>query len=119
VTAIERALGHRIQQAEGRHHGAGRQHLDLELAAGHVVDLFCEVERVFVEDVLARPGALEAQLRRSLRRGDHRHAQGRDGCAASCVAEELAAGRNCLIGHLVFLFHRMSPVLFFSRCESN
>ena len=52
---------HRIQQLEGRHHGAGGQHVDLEAAARHVVDLLGVVERVFVEDVLGRPGALASQ----------------------------------------------------------
>ena len=28
VAAVERALGHRVEQAERRHHGAGGQHLD-------------------------------------------------------------------------------------------
>ena len=61
VAAVQRALGHRVEQAEGRHHRAGGQDLDLQFAAGHVVDLLGEVERVLVEDVLRRPGALEAQ----------------------------------------------------------
>ena len=70
VAAVERALGHRLEQAEGRHDGAGRQHLDLEIAAGHVVDLLGEVERVLVEDVLRRPGALPAHADRTLRLDD-------------------------------------------------
>ena len=43
VTAVEHALGDRIEQLERRHHGAGGQHFDLEIAAGHVVDLLGEV----------------------------------------------------------------------------
>ena len=35
----------------GGHNGAGRKDLDLEIAAGHVVDALAEVERVFVEDI--------------------------------------------------------------------
>ena len=78
VAAVERALGHRFEQAEGRHHGAGRQHLDLEIAAGHVVDLLGEVERVFVEDVLRRPGALPAHADRALRLDDGGGGDGSD-----------------------------------------
>ncbi len=61
VPAVQRALGHRFEQAEGRDHRAGGQDFDLQFAAGHVVGLLGEVERVLVEDVLRRPGALEAQ----------------------------------------------------------
>ena len=60
VAAVERALGHGVEQAERRHHRARRQHLDLDVAPGHVVDLLGEVVRVLVEDVLGRPGALPA-----------------------------------------------------------
>ncbi len=63
VAAVERALRHRVEQAERRHHGAGGQHLDLEVAAGHVVDLLGVVERVLVEDVLRRPRRLPAHAR--------------------------------------------------------
>ena len=61
VAAVERALVDRLEQLERRHHRAGGQHLDLQAAAGHVVDLLGEVVGVLVEDVLRRPGALEAQ----------------------------------------------------------
>ena len=54
MAAVEHTLGDRVEQAEGRHHGARRQHFDLELAAGHVVDLLGVVECVFVENVLGR-----------------------------------------------------------------
>src|SRR6266542_3708456 len=60
MATVERALRHGVDQAEGRDHRAGRQHVDLEVAAGHVVDLLGEVERVLVEDVLLRPGAATA-----------------------------------------------------------
>src|SRR5436190_9837880 len=70
VAAIERAFGDRVKQAEGRNHGTSRQDLDLEIAAGHVVHLLREVERVLVEDVLRRPGALPAQAGRTLRLDD-------------------------------------------------
>ena len=95
VAAVERALGDRVEQAEGRHHGAGRQHLDLEVAAGHVVDLLGEVERVFVEDVLRRPGALPAHAGRSglaRRAGALRRTRGADGRGSAF--EEAAARRG-------------------------
>jgi hypothetical protein len=75
VTAVERALRYGVDEAERRDDGAGRQHLDLEVAARHVVDLLGEVERVLVEDVLLRPGALPAHGDRSLRFGDHRESE--------------------------------------------
>ena len=76
VTAVERALGHGVEQPEGRDDRARRQHLDLEVAARHVVDLLGEVERVLVEDVLLRPRALPAHGDGPLRLGDHREAEG-------------------------------------------
>src|SRR5205085_11061759 len=51
VTAIERSLRHGFQQAERRHDSARRQHLDPELATGHVVHFLREVERVLVKDI--------------------------------------------------------------------
>ena len=102
VAAVEHALRHRVEQAECRHHGAGRKHLDLEVAAGHVVDPLAEVERVFVEDVLRRPRALEAHADRPLRLDD---ARCRDGCRAGrerAGLQELAA---CNIG-CCFITHR-------------
>ena len=77
VAAVERALRHGVEQAEGRHHRAGGQHLDLEVAAGHVVDLLGEVERELVEDVLLRPGALPAHRGDPLRLDDMREAERR------------------------------------------
>ena len=80
VAAVERALRHGVEQAEGGNDGAGGQHLDLEIAAGHVVDLLGEVERVLVEDVLRRPGALPAHGDRArLPLGDHREPERRAG----------------------------------------
>src|SRR5690606_31287643 len=43
------------------HDRTGGQHLDLEFAAGHVVDFLGEVDRVLVDDVDSRPGTLESQ----------------------------------------------------------
>src|ERR1041384_3417012 len=92
VTAVERALGDRVEQAERRHDRAGRQHLDLEVAAGHVVHLLRVVERVLMEDVLLRPGALPAEADRALRLDDHRETER---CAAGRgtrgASQELAA----------------------------
>ena len=51
VAAIEHALGNGVEQLERRHDRTRRQHFDLEIAAGHIVDALAEVERVFVEDV--------------------------------------------------------------------
>ena len=76
VSAVQRALGDRFEQTEGRHHRAGGQDLDLEFAAGHVVDLLGEVQRVLVEDVLRRPGALEAQAGDGRRLGKCRRGHG-------------------------------------------
>ena len=52
VTAVEHALGDGVEQLKRRHDRTRRQHFDLEIAAGHVVDPLAEVEGVFVEDVL-------------------------------------------------------------------
>ena len=51
---------------------AGGQHLDLETAAGHVIDFFREILCVLVKNVLGRPGALKAPRCR-LGRADHGH----------------------------------------------
>ena len=99
VAAVERALVDRVEQLERRHHRAGGQHLDLQAAAGHVVDLLGEVLRVLVEDVLRRPGALEAQaggLRRATTIGAA-SAPARDG-AGGGVLQEAAARRRGLVG---------------------
>ena len=97
VAAVERALRHRIEQAEGGHHGAGRKHLDLEIAAGHVVDLLGVVEGVFVEDVLGRPGALPAHADRALRARDVRRGDGRCSPRGSHF-QEAAAARSLALG---------------------
>ena len=72
MAAVEGAFRDRIEQAKRRHHGAGRKHLDLEVAAGHVVDLLGVILGVFVENILGRPGALPAHADRALRAGDGR-----------------------------------------------
>ena len=97
VAAVERALRHRVEQAEGRHHRAGRKHLDLEVAAGHVVDLLGVVEGVFVEDVLGRPGALPAHADRALRARDARRGDGCGGARGGHF-QEAATARSLVLG---------------------
>ena len=99
VAAVERALRYRIEQAEGGHHRAGRQHLDLEIAAGHVVDLLGVVEGVFVEDVLGRPGALPAHADRALGARDVWRG---DGCCSACGGhfQKAATARSSALGRL-------------------
>jgi len=53
MTAVERAATHAIEQLERLDHRTGRQHFDLEVTAGHAVDLAGKIERVFVEMSLA------------------------------------------------------------------
>jgi hypothetical protein len=72
-------------------HGARGEHLDLELATGHVVNLLGEVAGVLVEDVLRRPGRLEAhrgRAGRGLAPADHRECE--RGCTGG-AREEIAA----------------------------
>ena len=104
MTAVERALGNRVQQSERRHDGTRGQHLDLEVAAGHVVHGLGIVQRVFVEDVLGWPCRLESHADRAgLALGDHRKTQrcARGRCAGRRL-QELAARRRCgrLLGHV-------------------
>ena len=97
MATVERALRDRVEQAEGRHDRAGRQHLDHEVAAGHVVDLLGEVLRVLVKDVLGRPGALPAHVDWRLRldhaRRRHRPRR-RYGRAAQELADAVFSRRN-------------------------
>src|SRR5262249_17234394 len=93
VTAVEHALGNGVEQLERRDDCACRQHFDLQIAAGHVVDPLAEVEGVFVEDVLRGPRALPAHTDWALRFYDGwRSYRGRRGHRGP--AEELAAGRS-------------------------
>jgi hypothetical protein len=108
VTAVERSLGDRVEQAEGRHHSAGRQHFDLQIAAGHVVDDLGVVLRVFVEDVLRRPGALPAHGDRALRLHDARRQNDGARSGYTSAVQELAAAGN---GFGLIGFHRFPPDL--------
>ena len=91
MAAVERAFRDRIEQAERRHHRAGGQDFDFQVAAGHVVDLLGEVECVLVEDVFRRPGALEAQAR-GLRTSQHGRGQRTGGaCGDRGIAKETTA----------------------------
>src|SRR5512144_2943720 len=96
MAAVEHALGDRVEQLERRHDRTRRQHFDLQVAAGHIVDPLAEVEGVFVEDVLRGPCALPAHadwaLRLDDRRGGYRRCRGHRG-----PAEELAAGLRGLL----------------------
>ena len=102
VAAVERALVHRVEQLEGRHHRAGGQHLDLQPAAGHVVDLLGEVGGVLVEDVLGRPGALEAQAD-GLRASTTIGAASAPAATAPVAAFEEAAARRRASGSVLLM----------------
>ncbi len=108
VAAVEHALRHRVEQLERGDDGAGGQHFDLQIAAGHIVDLFGEVDRVFVEDVLRRPGALPAHIDRAGRLHDVRRRDGGSRCdTKSSGLQKFAAacrGRARLI-----LLHEFLP----------
>jgi hypothetical protein len=99
VAGVQDAGVDGVLHLEGRHHGARGQHVELQLAAGHLVDALGVVLRELVEDVLGRPGRLELHghgLRpRDLRRGDDR------GAADGGGLQELAARRlgGAGIGH--------------------
>ena len=70
MSPVEGTLRHRVEHAESRHYRAGGQHLDLQVAARHLVDLLGVVERELVEDILLRPGALPAHRGNPLRLDD-------------------------------------------------
>ncbi len=112
VAAVEGALGDRVEQAEGRHHRAGGQHLDLEIAAGHVVHFFGEVEGVLVEDVLRAPGALPAEHDRPLGLGDQGESQrgrsGRHGREKASAGDLLLFFTDALLPHSMVLLPGLS-----------
>jgi len=89
MSAVERALGHCIQYGEGRHHGSRWQHFDLELPAGHVVHLLGEVEGVFMENILGRPGGLPTPAYRHLRLDDCRKLTAAAPAATAAVFKNL------------------------------
>src|SRR5207253_9885332 len=73
--------------------GARGQHVDLEVAARHVVHLLGEIESVLVEDVLLRPRRLPAHRDGPLGLDDRGEAQGgRAGSGQGRAREERAAG---------------------------
>jgi len=112
MAAVEGALADRIHHVEGLDDRAGRQHLDLEVAARHVVHFLRVVERVFVEDVLGRPGALPAHRDRpGLAIRDHRKSgDRRPGCGRRSGEEFATLGNP--EGRLdVFLVHLHPPIL--------
>src|SRR5258705_9599634 len=107
MAAVEHALGYGIEQAEGGHHGAGWKNFDLEVAAGHVVDLLGVIECVFVKNVLRRPGALPAHADRALRADDGRRGDGGGGAGRGHF-QEAAPGRGLVLG---WSRHGFLPVL--------
>src|SRR5262245_23023705 len=86
MAAVEGSLRYCIEQPKRRDHGAGREHLDLEVAAGHVVDLPGVVLGVFVENVFRWPRALPAHVDRAL--GAY-HVRGRYGRCSSGRGRDL------------------------------
>src|SRR5690606_41733029 len=102
VAAIERAGRNGVGQVERLADGARGQHLYLQLALSHVVDLACVVLRELVENVVGRPGALEAQRhRRALRAGNGRKTQGRGARYGRRAREETKAGRGGVVQGLL------------------
>src|SRR5689334_16596236 len=96
MTAVERSLRHGLQQPERRDNGTRGQHLDLELAAGHVVHFLREVERVLVKDIFRWPRRLPAHVDRALRLGNHWEPEGGDARRGTAGGtKELAALRCC------------------------
>src|SRR5690606_35253328 len=105
VAAVQGPLADRIDQVESLDHRSGRQHFDLQIAAGHVVHLGGEVHGVFVEDVLRRPGALPAHGNGSLRLHHRGESERRGTCTRrSGAGDELATGYD---GRLLLLFHTL------------
>ncbi|MNT36598.1 hypothetical protein D3C72_1726950 [compost metagenome] len=92
MAAVQRPGRHRIQQVEGLDHGAGGQHFDLQLAAGHLVDLGRVVAGELVEDVVGGPGALEAEGDGCILRPGDRGESKRRGPGDGSARDELAAG---------------------------
>ena len=96
MPGIEHALVDRVLDLERLHHRAGVQVLDLQTAAGHVVDPLHVFQRHFVEDVGRAPGALHLEgdgLRpRDIRkRHRRRRGAGRDaGAGQEFAARNLA-----------------------------
>ncbi len=107
VAAVEQTLGDGVEQLERRNDGAGRKHLDLEVAAGHVVDLLGVVDRELVEDVLGRPRALPAHVDRAGLSLHGRGGDGRSGGHAGAQDKAAAAGR--FVGRIRLCTHKRIP----------
>ena len=104
MAAVERAGDHRILHFERLGDRAGGEQVELQPAARHFVDAVDIVLRIFVEDVLRRPGALELADDGVLRPDHRRSGNGcrdRGGCGA---LDETAAGL-CLAGALAIQFN--------------
>src|SRR5207244_12561192 len=92
---LDRAPRNRVEKSERGYDCTGRQQLDLEIAARHVVDSLGVVERIFVEDILGWPRALPPHGDRSrLTRGDHGKSQRRHSSGGACgnLQESAASG---------------------------
>jgi hypothetical protein len=61
VGGVDLAAVHAVQHLEGVHDGAADQVVDLEPAAGHLVDALDVILGELVEHVLGAPGALHLQ----------------------------------------------------------
>ena len=107
VAAVQSSFGNSIEQAECGHHGASGQHLDLQFAAGHVVDLLGKIKGVLVKDIFRRPGRLETERGGSLRLGDH--GEGQRACTGSTSAgKEFTTVGGCFFcsGYFFGVCHR-------------
>lgn len=119
VAAVKRPLGYRVKKVESRHHGAGRQHLDLEIAAGRVIDLLGVVKSVLVENVPGRPGALPSHGNRPLGFDDRwKPRRGRNAGYSryGCIFQKLSPADILVFLFLddrfhLFFFHRHIPFL--------
>ena len=111
VAAVQRAFGNSFEQTESRHHSTGWQHFNLQVAAGHVIDLLGVVQSVFVEDVLGRPSALPAHGDRAgLGIGDHWRAH--RACSNGGALEKAAAAWGFVVAHLVSPVKKIGVSLF-------
>ena len=59
VAAIENSGMHRVLHLERRHDRAGREHIEFQPPAGHLVDLLGVVGGEFVKNIPRRPRRLE------------------------------------------------------------
>ena len=112
MAAIERAGKHRVLHLERLGDRARGQQLELQAAAGHLVDAVDEVLREFVEDVLGGPGALELEHHRLLGADDIGHGErGGTCCRRCCTGLQKGAARGSLSRLGVFRHELSSHVV--------